>query len=430
MKDLYIISKSAGVKRAFWSAVLLATLCGLIAYLGGTWSNDGLSLAGIVYPMLIALVASGITSWGLITRTARNIAHADKAQRKIIRDVHESGKLFQSKQENLIVIIDNQIETNLLSTAHLNHIVEETDQVARSIIGKSSDMEASVDTFRKALLEFESKGQQESIASKELLEDNKVKLQDLRNYIEKRATQLESDYLNVTKLAENARNLTGLVQYLKEISDQTNLLALNAAIEAARAGEHGRGFAIVADEVRKLSLQSEKASDKIGRSIVALAENIEAKFKDKLNKDSGSDEANMLNGFQGQMAQLGGAYERLSGLLTQALEQGVSNSKIVSEKTFQLLNEMQFQDITRQQIDVMVKVNTEINEYLENLQKCQTSKDCCDEVCKLQGFDMDKIRAYYTMRNQRVIHDVVFDTDESSKAHADGGTEGEITYFN
>ena len=79
---------------------------------------------------------------------------------------------------------------------------------------------------------------------------------------------------SVDGLKSSSTEIGKIVNLIANIAQQTNLLALNAAIEAARAGQAGRGFAVVATEVKALSVQTQKATEEIKRSI------------DKLQKDA------------------------------------------------------------------------------------------------------------------------------------------------
>ncbi len=75
--------------------------------------------------------------------------------------------------------------------------------------------------------------------------------------------QMDSVAESIVRLSEQSQAIGEIIATVNDLADQSNLLAVNAAIEAAKAGEQGKGFAVVAQEVKSLAEQSKQATGQV-----------------------------------------------------------------------------------------------------------------------------------------------------------------------
>ncbi|THF65067.1 methyl-accepting chemotaxis protein [Pseudothauera rhizosphaerae] len=395
-------------RRSTLVVALVALSAGIAVYfLNGWFHRTFLAGLGITQPsgdaigtvliLSVAYLAQRLVSLAFFRDQFAGMATVQQQMASSSRNVEVVNE--EVSQELRAVPTYNGVLRN-----QLDSVIQQTEQAAYDITSRLQAIDGVVGRLNEFVTTSSSEANQLAEHSEENIVQNQRLIGEMRQYIETRITEAQADQQRVAQVVSEARSLESLTNLIKDIAAQTNLLALNAAIEAARAGEAGRGFAVVADEVRKLSAETERAVQAINRGIQGVAGAIETQLQEKLSSVNLDREQAALGQFADQLVQVGTSYEDILRHQAMVIETVRGSSEELATMFMDTLASVQFQDVTRQQIEHTMQALERLDSHLAGLAERLLLAERPDFAYVPLAEHLDQLYSQYVMDSQRSTH--------------------------
>ena len=157
--------------------------------------------------------------------------------------------------------------------------------------------------------------------------------------------------------------------------------------------------------MRKLSSETEKAVLAINQGIQGVASTIETQLEEKLSSTDLDRERKALGLFAEQLDELGQGYEDILRSQASTMDTVRGSSEELATMFMDALASVQFQDVTRQQIEHTADAMVRLDEHMSMLAQRLDNNDGPDLAYAPLAEHLEQIYSRYVMDQQRQSHD-------------------------
>nr|WP_324258240.1 methyl-accepting chemotaxis protein [Cellvibrio fontiphilus] len=355
-----------------------------------------ISIGGII-TLVATLFAFRFLSQKLCYRFEQEL-HREARQSLVDHSILLLNQAFISDDIKYMRIYSDVLEK------HIESANRETENGSLKIMSVMQRVYGSSEFLLDKLKDSERNADQLKFLQSERLISNQALLDEMSQYASNKSAQVNQDNDRIQEVLLQVKGLTGLTGLIRNIAKQTNLLALNASIEAARAGDAGRGFAVVADKIRSLSQETESATSEIDRAIVSVSETVEKNLSGVLDGDQTREELEKIEAISASLKSILTDFTSVSEYLTSLSVDSRQAMTAVHDGIMEVLGSMQFQDISRQQLDsVKILLSEMVNHFWQLDEYLRASPPIGIKAQTLEKL-LESHRDYYVMQQQHDSH--------------------------
>jgi len=320
-----------------------------------------------------------------------------------------------SNIETLQRILKTTPELTALLSEQINQVNSTTESGVLSLMTGLKGVDEQVAELTAKLDQSRERAQLMHTSAESIVAESGKHLSNFREYSLRRFDMLEEDDRAIRQMIVQIESLKPMANVIRKLASQSNMLALNATIEAARAGELGRGFAVVAEEVRALSKQVDATATQIGGEVDAIVKMAAADLASLLAHTRREDERTWLETMECETERLTENLQTAVDELNSVASTAASASAHVRGELLEALGHVQFQDITRQQLEVIQGGLGECGERFTNASEFvrnQAENNFEITMPPAETF-LGKVREKYTMASQHAVHTGLLGGDPS-----------------